>query len=492
MAERTLHLILPGIQDQNPLRITKPDPTGTNMKSNLTYALILALLFTAGSQTRAGDSSRGKPNIVIILADDLGYADLTTYGAPKIKTPELDRLAKQGMKFTQFYAENFCSPSRAALLTGSYAHRLGITKVFWPDSTEGLNPEEITIAELLKGRGYTTAVIGKWHLGHQEPFLPTNQGFDYYFGLPFSNDMGPDARPAKGPFGPMPIMRNEEVIERGPDQTQLTRRYTDETIQFITENKDGPFFVYLAHTMPHVPLHASDDFLGKSEFGLYGDVVEEIDWSTGRILRTLDDLGLAEETLVVFLSDNGPWLQKGAHGGLATPLREGKGTTWEGGHRVPAILRWPGKIPENVTSDALTTIMDLYPTIANLVGADLPDDRVIDGKDIWPLLAGQTEESPHNAYYYYRLRRFEAVRVGDWKLHLEGKRTDYNNVHFDYTDDFVSLRDEQLYNLAEDIGEQRNLVLDHPEIVERLKNAAAEHQRDIKENSRPLGMVGSD
>jgi arylsulfatase len=459
------------------------------MKGNSTFALVLALFFTTGSQTGAGEPSHEKPNILIILADDLGSADLSTYGAPRIKTPELDRLASQGMKFTQFYAENFCSPSRAALLTGSYAHRVGITKVFWPDSNDGLNPDEITIAELLKGQGYTTATIGKWHLGHLKPFLPTTQGFASYFGLPFSNDMGPDARPAKGPYGPLPIMRNEEVIEEGPDLALLTKRYTEETIRFIKENRDKPFFVYLAHTMPHVPIQASEEFLGKSDFGLYGDVVEEIDWSTGRILETLDELGLAEKTLFVFLSDNGPWLQKGAHGGLATPLREGKGTTWEGGHRVPAIMRWPGKIPADVTNEAMTTIMDLYPTIAELVGADLPGDRVIDGKDIWPLLSGQTRKSPHEAYYYYRLRRFEAVRVGDWKLQLEGKRTDYNNVRFDYTDAFVSLQDEKLYNLAEDIGEQRNLVLNHPEIVQRLKNAATEHKRDIEENSRPLGVV---
>ncbi|SHG22924.1 Sulfatase [Fodinibius roseus] len=218
------------------------------------------------------------PNVVIILADDLGYADVGTYGAPKIDTPHIDKLASQGMKFTEFYAENLCSPSRAALLTGSYARRVGVSTVFWPDSDDGLNPDEITIAELLQEEGYATAAIGKWHLGHKKPFLPTSQGFDYYFGLPFSNDMGPNARPAKGPYDPLPVMRNEEVIERGPDQQQLTKRYTEETVQFIEEHKNKPFFVYLAHTMPHVPLHASQDFRGTSDFGLYGDVVEEIDW----------------------------------------------------------------------------------------------------------------------------------------------------------------------------------------------------------------------
>ncbi len=453
------------------------------------FFLIVALLLRTGSLAIAGDQVYKKPNVIVILADDLGYADLSTYGAPRIETPNLDNLARQGMKFTNLYAESLCSPSRAALLTGSYAHRIGVTKVFWPDSNDGLNPEEITIAELLKDKGYTTATIGKWHLGHHKPFLPTNQGFDYYFGLPFSNDMGPNVRPGKGPYDPLPVMRNEEIIERGPDQAQLTKRYTEETVRFIKESKDKPFFLYLAHTMPHVPLYASEDFLDKSSFGLYGDVVEEIDWSTGRILDTLDELGLAEDTLVVFLSDNGPWLQKGAHGGLATPLRNGKGTSWEGGHRVPAIMRWPGEIPANTTVEAMATIMDLYPTIAKLVGADLPEDRIIDGRNIWPLLAGKTDKSPHEVYYYYRLGRFEAIRIGEWKLHLEGRRRDYNNVRYNYSDDFIFHQWEQLYNLAEDIGEQRNLVLNNPKMAKKLRNAVMKHKKDIKENSRPLGVV---
>lgn len=429
------------------------------------------------------------PNVIIIMADDLGYADVGAYGAPKIDTPNIDELASQGMKFTGFYAENLCSPTRAALLTGSYANRVGVSTVFWPDSDDGLNPNEITIAELLQGEGYATATIGKWHLGHRKPFLPTNQGFDYYFGLPFSNDMGPNARPAKGPYDPHPIMRNEEVIERGPDQSLLTKRYTEEAIKFMEENQDKPFFVYLAHTMPHVPLHASEDFEGTSDFGLYGDVVEELDWSTGRVLDTLDELGLSGNTLVVFLSDNGPWLQKGAEGGLATPLRNGKGSSWEGGHRVPAIASWPGEIPANSVNEAMVTIMDLYPTIANLAGAELPDDRVIDGKDIWPLLSGKTGKSPYEAYFYYRLKKLQAVRIGEWKLHLEGKRRDYNNIHYNYSDDFVFHQNEELYNLEDDIGEQRNLAFDHPEIVEKLKEAVKNHKKEIEEHSRPLGII---
>lgn len=435
------------------------------------------------------NAQSGSPNIVVILADDLGYADVGAYGAPKIKTPNIDGLASEGMKFTQFYVESLCSPTRAAMLTGSYAKRVGVSTVFWPDSNDGLNPEEITIAELLKEQGYTTATIGKWHLGHLKPFLPTSQGFDYYFGLPFSNDMGPNARPAKGPYDPLPIMRNEEVIERGPDQTQLTKRYTEEAVQFIKKDRNEPFFMYLAHTMPHVPLYVSEDFKGTSDFGLYGDVVEELDWSTGQVLDALDEMGIRENTLVVFLSDNGPWLQKGSHGGLATPLRNGKGSSWEGGHRVPAIMSWPGEIPENTTNDALTTIMDLYPTLAHITGARVPQDRVIDGKNVWPLLSGQIGESPHEIYFYYRLKQLQAVRMGDWKLQLEGKRRDYNNVNFDYSSDFVFHQEEQLYNLKEDVGEQRNLILDHPEIAKKLRQAVREHEKEIERNSRPIGVV---
>lgn len=455
---------------------------------NFELLFLLAIFFLSSALTYAQGESES-PNIVIILTDDMGYADVGVFGAPKIDTPEIDDLASQGMKFTEFYTESLCSPTRAALMTGSYAHRTGNSRVYWPDSDTGLNPDEFTIAEMLNDEGYNTGIVGKWHLGHREPFLPTNQGFDYYFGLPFSNDMGPNARPAKGPYDPHPIMRNEEVIERGPDQSQLTKRYTNDAVQFIEENKDVPFFLYLAHTMPHVPLHASEDFQGTSDFGLYGDVIQELDWSTGRVMDALDENGLRDITLVVFLSDNGPWLQKGKNGGLATPLRNGKATSWEGGHRVPAIMSFPGEIPENSSNNAMATVMDLYPTIANLVGADLPEDRKLDGKDIWPLLAGDSEETPHEVYFYYRLKQLQAVRMGDWKLHLEGKRRDYNNINYDYSDDFVFHQEEELYNLSEDVGEQRNLANDYPEIIEKLKNAVKKHKKEIKKNSRPEGSV---
>lgn len=459
------------------------------MKNKLLLLFFLCIILTFPKQ---GFAQIDSPNVIIILVDDMGYADVGVYGAPKIKTPNLERMAEQGVKFSEFYVESLCSPTRAALLTGSYAYRAGVREVFWPDSEVGMNPDEITIAELLKDNGYTTGIVGKWHLGHQEDFLPTNQGFDYYFGMPFSNDMGPDVRPGRGPYDEIPIMRNEEIIERGPDQRELTKRYTNEAIEFIRENNNEPFFLYLAHNMPHVPLFASEDFEGVSDFGLYGDVVEELDWSTGQILDELDELDIAEETLVIWLSDNGPWLQKGAEGGLATPLRNGKGASWEGGHRVPTLMQWPGNVPANKTVNGIATVMDLFPTIANLVGAELPDDRVIDGENIWPLITGESDKSPHEVYFYYRLRQLQAVRMGDWKLHLEGTRRDYNNVLYDYTNAFNFQQNEELYNLSEDIGEQRNLVLDYPEIVEKLKQAVEEHKIEIEQNSRPLGELNLD
>jgi arylsulfatase A-like enzyme len=396
-------------------------------------------------------------------------------------------MATEGVRFTSFYTESLCSPTRASLLTGCYAHRIGVDQVFWPDSDTGLNPDEITIAELLHEAGYSTALIGKWHLGHSTEFLPTNQGFDYFFGLPYSNDMGPDAR--REGFGPLPLMRNTEIIEQGPDLSTLTRRYTEEAINFISENKGNPFFIILAHTFPHVPLFAGKEFKGSSAFGLYGDVVEEIDWSTGALLDKLTELGLDENTIVVFTSDNGPWLHQGDHGGLATPLRDGKGTSWEGGQRVPAIFKWPGVIPAGTVNDKISSIMDLYPTLAKWSGAQLPADRIIDGRNIGPLLEGINLESPHDTLLYYRLRNLQAIRIGDWKLHLEGSRLDYNNPDYDYTNAFRFDMKEALYNLAEDPGEQRNLIRSKPEIASQLREAAMSMGKDMQSNRRPIGQA---
>ncbi|MBM3745502.1 MAG: sulfatase, partial [Acidobacteria bacterium] len=370
----------------------------------------------------AGAAERRPPNLVIIFADDQGYGDLGAYGAQNIRTPHVDRMAQEGVRFTSFYvAAGVCTPSRAALLTGCYPMRLGLGhRVLFPYSTTGLNPDEITLAEILRGRGYATGCIGKWHLGHHPKFLPTRQGFDYYLGVPYSNDMGGvnyKAQNFQAP--PLPLLRGEEQIEEAPDQRYFTRRYTEDALHFLATNKDRPFFLYLAHHMPHLPLAASEKFQGKSAHGLYGDVIEELDWSIGQILARLRKLGLDENTLVMFSSDNGPVIRPGLRGGSAGPLRGSKNTTWEGGHRVPCIMRWPGRIPRGRVCHALVTAMDILPSFARLAGASPPADRIIDGRDIRPLILGERgARSPHEAFYYYRDERLQAVRSGRWKLHV--------------------------------------------------------------------------
>src|SRR4051812_9689549 len=339
-----------------------------------------------------------RPNVIIVLTDDQGYADVGVFGAQGFTTPNLDRMAGEGIKLTSLYvAAPICSPSRAALLTGSYPVRVGITDVLLPDSATGLNPDEVTLAELLKPVGYATAAIGKWHLGDDNEFLPTRQGFDEYFGLPYSNDMTP-----------LPLLEDEQVVEESPDLSQLTQRYTARALDFITRNRANPFLLYLAHTMPHVPLAASDDFRGKSEQGLYGDVIMELDWSVGQLLGKLEELGIARDTLVVFTSDNGPWLRYGNHAGSAAPLREGKWTTFEGGQRVPGIARWPARIPAHAVSNEIVTTMDLFPTLAAITGAALPG-WTIDGKNVLPLLEDVPGAvSPTHTLYFYLHEELQA------------------------------------------------------------------------------------
>ena len=388
-----------------------------------------AAIATAGCQQGASRTSGravgDRPNFVIIFTDDQGYEDVGCFGSPLIRTPNLDRMAAEGMKFTDFYvASAICSPSRAALMTGCYPPRVGITRVLFPRDKGGLDPEETTIADVLKTRGYATACIGKWHLGHLPQFLPTRQGFDYYFGIPYSNDMrygeGDPTLADKYRGGDVPLMRNEEIIELPANQETITKRYTAEAVNFIAKNKDKPFLLYLPHTMPHIPLHASEQFRAKSRRVLYGDVIEEIDFGVGRILAALKEHGLDENTLVIFTSDNGPWLSKALHGGSALPLRGGKFTTFEGGMRVPCIMRWPAKIPAgSVCSEPCATI-DILPTLAQLAGVALPQDRIIDGKDIWALMTGAPgSKSPREAFYYYKGERLEAVRCGKLKLALQ-------------------------------------------------------------------------
>ncbi len=426
------------------------------MIRNVLFTCSILLAFFQFESTYAAAPS--KPNIIIIFTDDQGYADVGVYGAVNIKTPNLDRMAAEGIRFTDFYvAANVCTPSRAALMTGCYPQRISMARmprgnkgnrgfVLFPDSHGGIHADEITIPEMLKEQGYATHMVGKWHLGHLPPFLPTRHGFDSYYGILYSNDMKP-----------CPIFRNEEIVEKKADQTTLTERYTAEALKIIRENKDQPFFLYLAHNMPHIPLFVSEKFSGKSAGGLYGDVIETIDHGIGEILDTLDELGLTENTLVVFSSDNGPWLVFGDHAGFAAPLRAGKGTTYEGGHRVPGIMRWPGTIPAGQVTSEVTTTMDLLPTIAEITGARVPDDRIIDGKSILPILKGEPgAASPHEAFYYYHGNDLHAVRSGDYKLRVELSMR-YEDIYrrFPNPDAIVP---EALYHLPTDPSEQRNLL----------------------------------
>ena len=373
-------------------------------------SLLVSLLLFSGCTAPPAAGPDHSPNLVVIFADDLGYGDLGVYGHPTIHTPNLDRMAAEGMKFTQFYsAASVCTPSRAALLTGRLPVRSGMAsdnrRVLFPDSKLGLPAEEITIAEALKERGYATAAVGKWHLGHLPPYLPTRNGFDYYYGIPYSNDMdrvvGGEWREVfwepRVEYWNVPLMRNEEIIERPADQHTITRRYTEEAVQFIRAHKDEPFFVYLAHSLPHVPLFRDQAFADVSRRGLYGDVIEEIDWSVGQVLDALREEGLAETTLVFFTSDNGPWLIFDTHGGSAGLLHGGKGMTWEGGMREPGLAWWPGTIAPASVNHAVTSTMDLFPTALALVDAPLPEDRVIDGRNLLPLLTGSSDDEVRDA-----------------------------------------------------------------------------------------------
>jgi len=426
-----------------------------------------------------------KPNIVLIFTDDMGYGDLGTYGHPTIASPHLDRLAAEGMKLTQFYvASSVCTPSRAALLTGRYPIRSGMARVLIPKSSGGLPDSEVTMAEVLREAGYATMCVGKWHLGARREQLPLNHGFDRYFGIPYSNDMSPWAQPDNPTFKgdpPHPLIRDFEVTnpDHEPDQTQLTRQYTDESIGFIRDQvrQNKPFFLYLAHAMPHVPLFASKEFKGRSRRGLYGDTIEEIDASCGEILKALKELGIERNTLVMFTSDNGPWLGKGLDGGSSGPFKEGKVSTWEGGFRVPFIARWPGMIPAGVTTTAFATAMDLLPTFARLAGGRLPRDRELDGVDVGSVLF-QNEPGREALMYYYFVDEVWAVRKGPWKLHLKtvspAEIAGWGN--WPVTEHNPPL----LFNVETDPGEGFNVAADHPRIVSELKALISEHVASVK------------
>lgn len=443
---------------------------------------VLVILASAGARANEPPS---RPNFIVILADDLGYGDLGCYGHPTIRTPHLDQMAHEGIRFTQFYsAAEVCTPSRAALLTGRLPPRSGMCsgkrRVAFPNTTGGLPDGELTIAELLKTKGYATACFGKWHLGHLPASSPLKHGFDEYFGLPYSNDMdrvptSPMGRAAfldpKIDYWNVPLLENDKTVERPADQHTLTRRYTDEAIRFIRAHKEGPFLVYLPHTMPHVPLFVSDQFAGKSPRKLYGDVVEELDANVGRILQTLRDEKLTERTLVLFTSDNGPWLTQGEQGGSAGLLKDGKGSTWEGGMREPALAWLPGWIPAATVSRELASTLDILPTALALAGIDLPQDRPFDGYDISTALVGG--KSPRHEMFYYRGYDLMAVRLGPWKAHFK-TQTGYGQATAETHDPPL------LFNLEVDPSERFNVVAANPAVVKEIEALVAKHRAGMQ------------
>jgi arylsulfatase A-like enzyme len=455
---------------------------------HLLAALLLHLLVAPLSTVRAADAPR--PNIVIILIDDLGYADIGPFGATKQKTPNLDRMAAEGMKLTSFYAAPVCSVSRAQLLTGCYGARVSVPGVYFPAGPQGLNPREFTIAKRLKEYGYATQCIGKWHLGDQPEFLPTKHGFDHYFGIPYSNDMQRKSKETGERV--VPLLRDDKVADLLTDaqQSRVVERYTSEAVGFIRANRDRQFFLYFPHTGVHTPIHPGEKFRGKSDNGRYGDWVEEIDWSVGQLLDTIRELKLAEQTLVVFTSDNGPWLIKGADGGSAKPLRGGKGSTWEGGVREPTLAWWPGRIAPKSVSDVVAGTIDLLPTCVAVAGGKVPAEPVIDGRDLSPVLFGTSKESPREAHYYFNNYTLQAVRQGQWKLAVAPQID-----AADRTTAEASKTNPRLYDLDNDIGETTNVADRHPEVVEKLKALAAKMNEEIggqaPKSRRPAGVASN-
>jgi arylsulfatase len=450
----------------------------------------LGALLLANSNALAQDTPP-KPNIVIVFADDLGYGDVGCFGATGYETPHLDRMASEGRKFTSFYvAQAVCGASRAALLTGCYPNRIGMLGAPSHATRHGIHDNEMLLSELVKQQGYATAICGKWHLGSQPQFLPLRHGFDDYLGLPYSNDMWPLHPENPRGYPSLPFIDGEDVAIPAvtPEhQSQLTTWYTERAVEFIDKHHDRPFFLYVAHSMPHVPLYVSDKFAGKAEKGLFGDVIQEVDWSVGQILDALQRHGIGNRTLVIFTSDNGPWLSYGNHAGSAGPLREGKGTTWEGGVREPCIMRWPGKIPAGTVCDELAATIDIFPTVAALTGARLPD-HPIDGKDIYPLMSGAPgAKTPHEAYYYYWGNHLQAIRSGDWKLHFpheyrsltgtpgrDGKPGGYS----------TQTTELALYNLKTDVGETTDVKGEHPEVVARLQRLAEAAREELGDSAQ--------
>ena len=463
------------------------------MKKYILTLIILIYFQTTYSQ------SNNKPNFVIIFCDDLGYGDIGPFGNPIIRTPNLDLIANEGQKWTQFYvADPVCTPSRAALMTGRYPIRSGMTSsvrpVFFPDSANGLKSKEITIAEVLKKQGYKSAAIGKWHLGHLPEFLPQSQGFDSYYGIPYSNDMDAEKETimeyynnsndpnyiAKIDSFKVPIIENTIYVERPANQKTITKRYTERAVNFISKNKSDPFFLYLAHSLPHIPLFASENFLGKSKGGLYADVIEEIDWSVGQVIKSLKDNNLERNTIVVFTSDNGPWLKFKTHGGSSGPLRAGKGTTFEGGQRVPTIFWAPGIVIPGVSPPPRSTL-DIINTFAEMAGAELPKDRKMDGYDLSKVLT-QKEVSPRNEFYYWAFAELHAIRTNKWKLHIKQREP------VNYWNKTIVLDKPELYNINSDVSEKYDVSDKNLKIVSKMLKSIESHLKDV-EGSTPDQLV---
>jgi arylsulfatase A-like enzyme len=477
-----------------------------NHFSIISLICLLALTLTAGGNNpeRQKANRLEHPNIIIVFADDLGYGDLDCYGATQYTTPNIDKLAANGVRFTNFYvAQAVCSASRAALLTGCYSNRVGIAGALFPGAQIGLNPSEETIAEVLDKSGYHCAIFGKWHLGDAKEFLPLQQGFEEYFGLPYSNDMWrynldgslvtPEQNQVRSKYPPLMLIDGNEPVKEivsMEDQSQLTTMYTERAVAFIEKHKKEPFFLYLAHSMPHVPIGASSKFRGRSEQGLYGDVVMEIDWSVGQIIDALERNHLTDNTLVIFTSDNGPWLNYGNHAGSAGGLREGKGTAWEGGQREPCIMKWPGQIPEGIVCNKLAATIDILPTLANISGSPLPSAK-IDGVNILPLMIGDQKANPRDVLlYYYYGDCLMAIRKGEWKLVFP--------YHSQTYEGFAPGRDgeagktgtvevkEALYDLRRDPGERYNVIEYYPEIADELRRIADDARTDIGDGIRKI------
>ena len=487
------------------------------MKTYFLYAiriLVIAVLHTNCCNAQSLKTNGSSPNIVLIYMDDMGYGDVDSYGGIGYTTPNIDKLAAQGMRFTNFYAaQPICTASRAAILTGCYPNRIGIFGALHPNSPIGISDKEETIAELLKKKGYATAIYGKWHLGDAEKFLPLQHGFDEYVGLPYSNDMWPvrfdgmpadSTEPERAKVQPLPLIEGNKVIGyigNLKDQATLTTLYTEKAVDFINRHKKKPFFLYLAHSMVHIPLAVSDKFKGKSKQGLFGDVMMEIDWSVGEVMKALKRNGLENNTLFIFTSDNGPWLRFGNHAGTTAGLREGKGTTWEGGQREPAIIRWPGVVPAGSICNKLSSNIDLLPTIAAITKAPLPQNK-IDGVNIFPLLKGETNANPRDhLFFYFNQNDLEAVREGNWKLilphsyrseenELPGKNGWPGKMH-------TSKTELALYDLRRDPGERYDVKEQNPDVVKRLQKLVEEAREDMGDdltgrpgkNRRPPGKL---